>query len=199
MNKNSIAKKLLALKQADLDLRNQLLQGGQLSEGYNKEMEALHRSNAQQLAQLIDTIGYPTVERVGEEASAAAWLLIQHAISLPDFMRRCRTLLEEAVRAGQADPVHLAYLSDRIAVFEGKVQRYGTQFDWDAEGRLSPQLLDDRAMVDARRKAIGLNTLEEQTELLRQRADGEKQVPPGDARDRKRAYDIWRKAVGWID
>lgn len=198
MSPSLIAEKIIALERADLDLRDRLVQSSQLGVGYNKEIAALHQSNARQLEEIISVIGYPTVDLVGEKGSAAAWLVIQHAIGQPNFMRRCCRLLEKAVEAGQANPVHLAYLSDRIAIFEGKAQHYGTQFDWDETGVLSPQLIDDRAEVNEKRRSIGLNTLEEQTKLLRQRVNDEGQSPPKNMEDRKRAYDQWRRVAGWI-
>lgn len=199
MDYKSIAKTIRALEEADLALRDQLIQNGQLNDGYNPEMEQMHIRNATILEEIIDTIGYPTPDKVGQEASDAAWLVIQHAISLPDFMRKCAKLLAEAVAAGKSEPKGLAYLTDRITVFEGKPQRYGTQFDWDENGELNPNRFDDLALVNQRRKALGLNSLEEQTELIREQAKKEKQSPPVDAAERKRAYDTWRKSVGWID
>jgi len=49
------------------------------------------------LNDIIEKIGYPTVEKVGEEASEAAWLIIEHSIGQPNFMRKCAELLEKAV------------------------------------------------------------------------------------------------------
>ncbi|MCB0643582.1 MAG: hypothetical protein KDC44_18170, partial [Phaeodactylibacter sp.] len=144
------------MKNADLALRHQLIQAGELAKGYNEQMEKLHNENAASLDEIIDAIGYPTIGKVGKEAYEAAWLIIQHSIGQPAFMKKCRRLLEKAVQAEQASPIHLAYLADRIAVFEGKPQYYGTQFDWDETGQLSPNLLDDPAKVNQRRKSIGL-------------------------------------------
>lgn len=39
--------------------------------------------------------------------------------------------------------VHVAMLEGRIRCNEGKRQRYGTQFDWDKDGLLSPHPIDD--------------------------------------------------------
>ena len=125
-------------------------------------MEALHIAHAKQLTTILDSIGYPIEAKVGKEASEAACLVIQHAISLPDFMRRCQTLLEKAVAKENASPILLAYLTDRIAVLEGKPQQYGTQFDWDKNGVLQANPFDDLDAVNKRRKSIGLNTLKEQ-------------------------------------
>lgn len=195
---NSINKKIINLKEADLKLRKKLILSGRLSDGYNPEMEQLHVHNAIVLNEIIDTIGYPTFEKVGKEASDAAWLIIQHSIGNPDFMKKCKTLLEIAVGEGKAEPLHLAYLTDRIAVLEGKPQLYGTQFDWDEKGRLSPNAFDDITKVNHRRKMLGLNTIEDQTEIMRERLKAENQQPPTDFEKRKLEMDKWRRKTGWL-
>ena len=198
MDLKNIAKKIIALKDADLKLRDQLIQKGELGEGYHAAMETLHTQNAKTLAKIIDHIGYPTIDKVGQAASEAAWLLIQHSIGHPHFMKRCVQLLETAVQEQKAAPRNLAYLIDRIAFYEGKPQLYGTQFDWDKNGKMSPQAFDDLTKVNQRRKAIGLNTLEEQTQVIRARVARERQKPPEDSEKRKRDFEEWRKKVGWI-
>jgi hypothetical protein len=129
MNSDRIAYLIIDLKVRDLQLRDELISAGKISDGYDPAMEELHNINAKILNDLIERIGYPTTDKVGKEASEAAWLVIQHAIGQPDFMRRCRELLQNAVSENKADPIHLAYLTDRIAVIEGQSQFYGTQFD----------------------------------------------------------------------
>ena len=198
MEYKSIGERIIGLKKADLALRDNLVQNGKLGEGYNEEMKQLHNSNAAVLSDIIDTIGYPTIAKVGKEASEAAWLVIQHSIGQPAFMKKCVDLLKHAVRENKADPKNLAYLIDRIAVHEGKPQVYGSQFDWDQDGELSAHPFDDLNLVNQRRKSIGLNTLEEQTQIIRQQARKEKQLPPKDFERRKQEIAQWRKAVGWI-
>jgi hypothetical protein len=197
MDYKSIAEKIIDLKNADLALRNKLVQSGQLSEGYNEEMKDLHNRNAKVLSDLIDTIGYPTIDKVGKEANEAAWLVIQHSIGQPEFMKKSAELLKSAGDENKADPKSLAYLTDRIAVLEGKPQLYGTQFDWDKHGNLSPNLFDDLNKVNERRKSIGLNTIEEQTEIMREQVKSENQSPPKDFEKRKQEIEQWKKNVGW--
>ncbi|WP_294347268.1 DUF6624 domain-containing protein [uncultured Sphingobacterium sp.] len=192
-----IAKKIIDLKNADLALRDKLINEGKLSDGYNEEMKTLHNKNAKILDKIMNTIGYPTAEKVGKEASDATWLIIQHAIEQPEFMKRSAQLLKTAVKSNKADPRNLAYLTDRIAIFQDQPQRYGTQFDWDENGNLSAHKVDDVIKVNKRRKAIGLNTLEEQTEVIRTQAVHEKQSPPKDFMKRKREMEEWKKSVGW--
>jgi len=197
MNYKTITKKIIELKNADLELRDKLIQNGQLGEGYNEEMAQLHSKNAEILNEIIDIIGYPTIDKVGKEASEAAWLVIQHSIGQPYFMKKCLTLLENAVTENKADPKNLAYLTDRIASFEGKPQHYGTQFDWDENGELSPNPFDKLTKVNQRRKSIGLNTLEEQTTIIRSQAKSENHSPPADFEKRKQDFEKWKKDVGW--
>lgn len=197
MKYNEIAEIIVGLKNTDLELRKKLILCGQLSNGYNEEMKELHNRNAKILSDIIDKIGYPTKNKVGEEASEAAWLVIQHSIGQPEFMKKCLNLLEVAVSENEANPKKMAYLTDRIAVFEGKPQLYGTQFDWDVNGNLSPNIFDNLTKVNERRKSIGLITLEEQTEKIREQAIKENQSPPSDFEIRKQEIEEWKRNVGW--
>lgn len=198
MDITKIKEKLIALKDQDLSLRNRLMRAGKLNEGYNEEMERVHIKNAEALDEIINHIGYPTIERVGSEANEAAWIIIQHAISKPEFMKKCQKLLSLTVAENNTDPKQLAYLTDRILVFQDKEQLYGTQFDWDENEELSPKPYDDIKIVNARRSSIGLNSLEEQTELMRQQAKEENHRPPKDWQSKKLAYNKWRQKVGWL-
>ena len=198
MDLEKISQTILRLKEKDDKLRAKLMENETLSNGYNREMKAIHDSNAKRLNRIIDVIGFPTSEKIGEEASNAAWLIIQHSIGQPDFMKKWAALMEIEVKNGQADKINFAYLTDRIAVFEGNPQRYGTQFDWDENGEMSPAKIDEYDKVNERRKAIGLHSLEEQIKVMRERVKTENQRPPKDYEERKREYDEWRKSVGWI-
>jgi len=198
MKFKAIAQQIIELKNQDLALRDQLIQAKQLSDGYNEEMAKLHNHNAQQLDKIIDTIGYPTIDKVGQAGSEAAWLIIQHSIGQPAFMKKCAKLLADAVAENKANPISLAYLTDRIAVFEGKPQLYGTQFDWNEKGEMSPQAFDDLDKVNERRQDMGLNSLEAQTQIMRAQAKVENQTPPVDFDKRKKAERAWKRSVGWI-
>ena len=198
MNSENISEQIVKLKQADDNLRAKLLKEESLFEGYHPEMQALHNRNAEALQQIIETIGYPSPAKVGKEASEAAWLIIQHAIGKPEFMKRSAALLQEAVQQKQADPVHLAYLQDRIAFFEGRVQLYGTHFDWDEKGDMNLYQVDDLSKVNDRRKALGMSPLKEHIKDIQNKVTNEMQGLPIDYQKRKLEFEKWRKTVGWI-
>lgn len=198
MHYPDIADQLINMKKADDLLRQKLISTGELFNGYHTKMEALHLKNANHLDQIIATLGYPTIEKVGKEGNSAAWLIIQHAISLPALMKKCLSLLIKIDSTDKESLQQIAYLSDRIAVFENRPQQFGTQFDWDQDGQLSPQPYDDITLVNERRKKVGLNSLEEQTHLIRQRAQEENELPPENLVQRKFEIEEWKKKVGWI-
>src|SRR5206468_11896691 len=147
------------MARGDCALLKDLARDGSLFQGYRPRMEALHQRHATRLAALIDAHGWPGRSRVGEEGARAAWLVLQHAIGNPPLMRRGLTLLQGGVSEGEVSPLEVAMLEDRIRTFEGRPQRYGTQFDWDVHGLLSPLTHEVPDGLDERRSAIVMGAL----------------------------------------
>jgi hypothetical protein len=188
-----LAAELIALRELDLKTRTELASDGSLFEGYHPRMELVHRANAARLREIIAEHGWPGTPLVGMRGAEAAFLIAQHSIGEPPFMRRCRELLAAAVAAGAAPAWHLAYLDDRISVFEGRPQRYGTQLQPGASGRPEPCPLADPDNVEQLRRDVGLPPL---TESLA-RAQHEPQRPSDPAA--KAAAELeWRRKVGWL-
>lgn len=113
--------------------------------------------NLNQFKKVIAACGWPKTSK----DSHSAWLLAQHADSDIAFQRLAKGLLEASVKAGIAAPRDLAYLTDRIAANEGRPQEYGTQFAQTDRCHLVLEPVDDRQLVNRRRVAIGLQSLEE--------------------------------------
>lgn len=196
-NHAAIAADLIAWVDEDLALRRTLIETDALFAGYHPQMRALHEHNADRLAQVLDQVGWPSASLVGERAAEAAWLIAQHAIGLPDFFRRCAALVAEAAARGETPGWHAALMADRICVFEGRPQIYGSQFDWDDQGQMSPLPIEDPEGVDERRRAVGLNTLAERQAEMRARAALEGQGPPADFAARRAEGERWAKEAGW--
>jgi hypothetical protein len=159
-------------------------------------MEAVHQSNAARLREIIEQWGWPGKSLVGEDGAQAAWLIAQHAIGDPSFMKLCLSLLKEATSKGEASAWQAAMLEDRIRMYEGRPQVYGTQFQRDENGDLVPHEIEDAAGVDDRRRAVGFNTLEQRTAEMREQSARENAAP----RENSRAeYEKWLRSVGWRD
>lgn len=186
---------LIALAQEDLQTRERLASDGSLFEGYHPEMQAVHESNAERLAELISTYGWPTPQIAGPDGAEAAWLIVQHAISRPDFQRACLDHLQKAADAGHVPLWQPAMLLDRIRMFEGQPQVFGTQFDWDDAGEMSPVPILDPASVNERRAHIGLPSLEESLAKFRARLRPEDR--PNDLIQHLEERREWLVKVGW--
>ena len=154
-----IADELIAMAELDRNVADELSTSGALYEGYHPRMVAIHENNASRLQAIIARIGWPTERLVGEPAAKAAWLIAQHAISQPEFQRSCLRLLAEAAREHTVPLWQPAMLEDRIRVFEGRPQRYGSQLKPDAHGNLQPHAIEDPEGVEQRRRAVGLEPL----------------------------------------
>ncbi|MEO6526340.1 MAG: DUF6624 domain-containing protein [Gemmatimonadaceae bacterium] len=185
------AAELIALASEDQRVRSALIAEGVLFGGYHPRMEAVHRHNATRLAQIIEEHGWPSETLAGVEAAGAAGMIAQHAIGEPAFQRACLVALERAAARGDVPAWQPAMLEDRIRVFEGRLQRYGTQLEIDDEGRLYPHPIEDPDGVEARRQAVGLEPL---TEKL---ARVERVPPPADRAEYQRGYERWLREVGW--
>ncbi len=190
-----LRQELLAMAEDDLRLRAELARTGALFRGYHPAMRAVHDRHAGRLAEILADHGWPGTSRVGEEGAEAAWLVVQHAIAQPTFQRQVLVAMRAAARLGEVPAWQPAMLDDRIRTLEGRPQRYGTQFDWDETGQLSPLPIEDRPGLDARRQSVGLRPMEE--EICRQRAAAGGMEPPGDWEARRQEREAWLREVGW--
>jgi hypothetical protein len=118
----------------------------------------LDSDNTAWLMTILEQVGWPGHALVGEDGAHAAWLLAQHADLNPAFQRRCLGLLRHSVERGEASPIDLAHLTDRVLLASGEPQLYGTQVTVH-EGQYVPARLREPETVDARRAAIGLNPI----------------------------------------
>jgi Family of unknown function (DUF6624) len=137
---------LIARMQRDQQVRS-IVDASPIDDETWAPIETLDLENTAWLKAVVDRGGWPRRSEVGEQAALAAWLLVQHADHDLEFQRRCLGLLTEAVACGEADPDHLAYLTDRVRCAGGNPQLYGTQF-WrgpDGSGPLVPQRIEDLA------------------------------------------------------
>ena len=76
MNKQLLSQ-LENLKQRDIETRNRLLKEGRLYGAYDKEMQKVHRENAEALNEIIEAESWPGVSKVGPEGARAAWLIMK--------------------------------------------------------------------------------------------------------------------------
>lgn len=189
-----LRQKLLQMRAEDLSVREALAETGELFEGYAPRMEQVHLKNAAELETMIEENGgWLRKSLVGEDGAEAAWLIVQHAISLPEFQRKYLKLIEEAAEKGEAEAWQAAFLYDRICSFEGRPQKYGTQSDWNEEGKMQVWMLENEEKVNEYRAEVGLKHLKK---LIWENKET-RENKPEDFQKRQEEYLAWAKKVGW--
>lgn len=152
---------LLAMQHADESLRTELAAANALvGHHYVPAMQQVHEKNAARLREILAQHGWPNEHKVGTDGAHAAWLIVQHAIGDPLLQRRALRLLAKESTANNVPRWQPAYLSDRIALYEGRPQRYGTQsLDDPRDGLSRPWTIESPDQVDALRASVGLAPL----------------------------------------
>lgn len=144
---------------AELLRRMELDQEARLA-GDRDRFAEVDAENLPWLRRVVAERGWPGSSLVDVDGAHAMWLLVQHATLDPAFMRECLDLLTAAVAAGDASCTDQAYLTDRVLLFEGEQQVYGTQMT-RRDGKWVPDDLRDPEDVDERRAAVGMEPLAE--------------------------------------
>lgn len=124
-----------------------------------RALEDRDQANTQWLAGWVAGQGWPSRYVVGEDASRAAWLLVQHADADPAFQLTALRLMAPLADKGSVETQDFAMLTDRVRLKLTGKQRYGTQWTCD-KGRRAPLPLErDEAATDGLRTGVGLEPL----------------------------------------
>lgn len=155
-----LRRELLEMRAEDTRVRQELLESGELGGSYVPRMEAVHIRNASRLRELIAEYGWPDEAIAGKDGAEAAWIIVQHAIGEPEFQRQMLRLLQACADTNRVPRWHAAYLEDRISMYEGRAQRFGTQWmDDPRDGRIRPWKIAKPEQVNELRSEVGLDPL----------------------------------------
>ena len=131
-------------------------EGGKLDVEKLKQADDAHEAP---LTRIFNQYGVPTYTMVGPEAASQFAIMIQHQPAA--FRKQVLPKLKANVDAGQADAGTYAMMFDRAAGDEGRSQRYGENFECNAQNpAMRPAPIEDEAHVNERRAFLGLMRLE---------------------------------------
>ena len=153
------------------------------SQGYKEEdiksfQKSIHYSdsiNLKKVRKILDHYGWLGTDVIGKRGSKALFIIIQHADL--NVEEHYLPLLKESVKNKKVSPQHLAYLEDRIAVYKGNKQIYGTQIgrnEKTLEFYVMP--LEDPDNIDKRRSSIGLEPFAEYLSSFQLKWDAKKYI-----------------------
>jgi hypothetical protein len=193
----SLRDELLAMAAEDDRVHTELSNDGSIYAGYHPRLREIHERHALRLQEIIHENGWPGCSIVGDDGARAAWFIAQHAIALPAFLRDCLKLQERAAACGEIPGWQPAFLLDRIRMYEGKPQVYGTQFLPDENGVPSRYPVEDPAGVNDRRRSIGLEPIAEHLCSMRESAGPKDSQSSPRYAEWLRGYEAWLREVGW--
>ena len=131
--------------------------------------KGIDSSNLERVLEIIkDVGGYPGKTLVGESASKVTFFVLQH--SSPEVQKKHLSMILEAAEKYELNKSYAAMFHDRVLMYEGKPQIYGTQirkeFVFDSVSRKSYSKLSvwpirDTTIVDSLRLWNGLVRLED--------------------------------------
>jgi len=120
------------------------------------QLMAIDKRLLDELLTMIPEEGWFLKSVYGEQASKAAFLIIQHS-DLQNW-RRFVPILEPLVARGEVDGQSYGLMYDRLAINEGRPQRYGTQMACKGgKWVIDRENLEDPENADARRAAMGFH------------------------------------------
>lgn len=123
-----------------------------------KEMQRVDKINQQQICQILDSRGLVGRDKVGN-AVGTFWTVIQHADV--ETQKKYLPMFMEGAKRGDITKEGVAMLEDRINLFEGKPQRYGSQIVEDEQGKPMLYQLLDASKVDEWRQKMGMEPLDD--------------------------------------
>jgi len=113
--------------------------------------------NTRYLKSILPADGWFRFKRDGKQVASDAWLIVQHS---PDreFQRRVLGRMATLIATGDASGADYALLYDRVAIFDGKRQRYGSQITC-VNGRFEPSVVENAVKLDELRASVGLEPI----------------------------------------
>jgi hypothetical protein len=121
--------------------------------------DEIHRRDVQnqtRLKELIPENGWFTLSEYGIDGTLSAFQIVQHASNDPELQRRALASMEPLLGTDEIDGRAYAVLYDRVAMEEGRYQRFGSQMICrDGHWTLYPT--EELNEVDERRRDVGFD------------------------------------------
>ena len=157
---NALRSKLLKIEEADQQIRQLWMNASAKNPTDKQQLDSIYAVmakvdsvNQKEICGILDSKGFVGKSVVGE-ACSAFWVVIQH--SPLELQQKYLPIFQKAVKNGDLQPSSVAMMEDRINMFQGKPQKYGSQI---RNGRV--WMLLDESKVDQWRAQVGMKPLGE--------------------------------------
>lgn len=122
--------------------------------------------NTKYLKSIVSKFGWIDSTRFGAEASLTAFLIVQHSGDA-SLMTATLPLIEKDVKEKRIDGQNFALLYDRLMLFMGKKQKYGTQV-FKGEKSMIVLPCENKEKVDQFRNELGISSISQYLKMFGQ-------------------------------
>ena len=133
----------------------------------DRNFEQLRVEQANRIEEIVAEFGWPTVDMVGDDASQAAWIIVQHADYDREFQNRMLKVMHPLALEEKISPANYAYLYDRTH----RPQLYGTQGKCEGTDFI-PFPIQNIKGIDNRRREMKMTTAQAYWDMASERMCG---------------------------
>ena len=130
-----------------------------------KTVDSIDKINLKTVTELLDEYGWISKDSIGDSASTALFLVIQHSDTF--YQSKYINLLKGKANMNQAKPMHYAMLYDRLQMNRGLPQKYGTQVSFnEVTKKYELWKVESLHNIDIERKKMGMGSLKSYLEFF---------------------------------
>lgn len=159
-----LKRELLQLLKEDQAVRAFFTQGRRPTAAEARAMKERDEADTNRLSEILDKYGFPDIGMVGLNATRAFITILVHSPSV-ELQKRALPHVERAARRKEIPPDDFVMLTDDVLTLEGKLQLYGTNFNFVGE-KVALAPTQDPARLDERRRKLGLPPIREYAKWL---------------------------------
>jgi hypothetical protein len=176
---DSLKQVLETIYDSDQDIREKM--GSAWGDQLGKlifQMQKIDSANQVLVKSILNKYGWLPQSKVGEKAADAIFYVVQHADT--ELIRKYLPVLKNLAGQKEAKMTHASMMEDRLLMYEGKKQIYGTQatsrLRTDGSGAIWP--VQNPSKVNQLRKEAGFGlTVEENAKRLNAIYDPNEKLP----------------------
>lgn len=144
---------------------------------YIKQMQQIDADNQIKLKVILDKYGWIEQSKIGNKAAEAFFYIVQH--SGIELMEKWFPEFKRLASIGEADKTACAMMEDRLLMWKGKKQIYGSQAStFGKDKKLAIWPIEDPKHVNKRRKEMGFElTVEDNAKRLNAIYNENQQLP----------------------
>jgi len=124
----------------------------------DEQQQKMHVEHMTKLEEVMSSAGWISSKKYGKTACEQALAIMKNAPG--ERLEQHLDTVLKAAENGEANPSDAAYIHDKVLMYQGKKQLYGTQIAFNEKKGINDVYpIQDEANVDTRRAKVGLGPL----------------------------------------